>query len=57
MRKVFLHFAITLDGMVSNVEQWVSFTAEAMRDTSAYHDTVDAIILFWRGRLAVISGT
>lgn len=24
MRKVFLHFAITLDGVVSNVEQWVS---------------------------------
>jgi dihydrofolate reductase len=44
MRKVFLHFAITLDGMVSNVEQWVSFTDEAMKDTSAYHDTVDAII-------------
>jgi hypothetical protein len=30
--------------MVSNVEQWVSFTDEAMKDTSAYHDTVDAII-------------
>lgn len=44
MRKVFLHFAITLDGVVSNVEQWVSFTDEAMKDTSAYHDTVDAII-------------
>jgi dihydrofolate reductase len=44
MRKVYLHFAITLDGMVSNVEQWVSFTDEAMKDTSAYHDTVDAII-------------
>lgn len=44
MRKVFLHFAITLDGMVSNVEQWVSFTAEAMKDGSAFHDTVDAII-------------
>src|SRR5215510_14615058 len=44
MRKVFLHFAITLDGMVSNVEQWVSFTAEAMKDTSAYLATVDAII-------------
>ena len=44
MRKLFLHFAITLDGLVSNVEQWVSFTAEAMKDTSAYHDTVDAII-------------
>jgi len=44
MRKIFLHFAMTADGMVSNVEQWVSFTDEAMKDTSAYHDTVDAII-------------
>jgi hypothetical protein len=44
MRKIFLHFAMTADGMVSNVEQWVSFTDEAMKDTSAYHDTVDTII-------------
>lgn len=44
MRKVFLHFAITLDGIVSNVEQWVSFTDEAMKDGSTYHDTFDAII-------------
>ncbi|MFN8492384.1 MAG: dihydrofolate reductase family protein [Caldilineaceae bacterium] len=44
MRNVFLHFAITLDGMVSNVEQWVSLTDEAMKDGSAFHDTVDAII-------------
>jgi len=44
MRKIFLHFAITLDGMVSNVEQWVSFTDEAMKDGSAWHDTLDAII-------------
>ena len=44
MRKIILHFAITADGMVSNVEQWVSFTDEAMKDTSAYHDTVDTII-------------
>src|SRR6185503_8682001 len=44
MRKIFLHFAITADGRVSNVEQWVSFTEEAMKDGSAYHDTVDAII-------------
>ena len=45
MRKVFLHFAVTLDGMVSNVEQWVSFTDEAMKDGNAWHDTVDTIIL------------
>jgi dihydrofolate reductase len=45
MRKIFLHFAVTADGMVSNVEQWVSFTDEAMRDGSAWHDTVDTIIL------------
>ncbi len=44
MRKIFLHFAMTADGMVSNVEQWVSFTDEAMKDASAFHDTVDAII-------------
>ena len=44
MRKLFLHFAVTADGIVSNVEQWVSFTDEAMKDTSAYHDSVDAII-------------
>ncbi|MCL4218895.1 MAG: dihydrofolate reductase family protein [Candidatus Hydrogenedentes bacterium] len=44
MRNLFLHFAITLDGMVSNVEQWVSISDEAMRDGSAYHDTMDAII-------------
>src|SRR5215211_4909436 len=44
MRKIFLHFAMTADGIVSNVEQWVSFTDEAMKDTRAYHDTVDTII-------------
>jgi dihydrofolate reductase len=44
MRKIFLHFAITLDGMVSNVEQWISLTDEAIKDSSAYHDTIDAII-------------
>jgi dihydrofolate reductase len=45
MRKIFLHFAMTADGMVSNVEQWVSISDEAMKDGSAFHDTVDAIIL------------
>ena len=35
---------MTADGMVSNVEQWVSFTEEAKKDGSAWHDTVDAII-------------
>ena len=44
MRKVFLHFAMTLDGMVSNVDEWVSLTDEAMKEGSAFHNTVDAII-------------
>ena len=44
MRKLFLHFAITADGIVSNVEQWVSINDEAMKDGSAWHDTVDTII-------------
>lgn len=44
MRKIYLHCAVTLDGIVSNVEQWVSLTDEALQDGSAFHDTVDAII-------------
>jgi len=44
MRKLFLHFVITADGIVSNLEKWVSFTDEAMKDGSAWHDTVDTII-------------
>ena len=44
MRKIFLHFAVTADGMVSNVEQWISLTDEAIADSSAYHDTFDALI-------------
>lgn len=55
MRKIFLHFAVTADGMVSNVEQWVSFTDEAMRDGSAWHATVDAII-FGNNNYAPLAG-
>jgi dihydrofolate reductase len=44
MRKIILHFAITLDGMVSNVEQWVALNDEAINDTGIYQDTLDAII-------------
>src|SRR6266542_1675543 len=55
MRKLFLHFATTADGMVSNVEQWVSFTDEAMKDGSAWHDTVDTII-FGNNNYAPLAG-
>ena len=55
MRKLFLHFTVTADGMVSNVEQWVSFTAEAMEDGSAWHDTVDTII-FGKNNYAPLAG-
>jgi dihydrofolate reductase len=44
MRKIILHFAITLDGMVCNVEQWVALDDEAIKDTGTYQDTLDAII-------------
>jgi len=44
MRKIILHFAITLDGITSNVERWVSLDDEAIKDTGAYQDTLDAII-------------
>ncbi len=55
MRKIFLHFAVTVDGIVSNVEQWVSFTAEAMKDGNAWHDTVDTII-FGKNNYAPLAG-
>jgi dihydrofolate reductase len=55
MRKLFLHFAITADGIVSNVEQWVSFTDEAMKDGSAWHDTVDTLI-FGNNNYAPLAG-
>ncbi len=44
MRKIILHFAVTLDGMVSNVERWVSLDDEALNDSNAAQDAVDAII-------------
>lgn len=44
MRKIFLHCAMTLDGMVSNVDQWVSLNDEAMQDGITFHETIDAII-------------
>jgi dihydrofolate reductase len=55
MRKIFLHFAMTTDGMVSNVEQWVSLTDEAMKDGNAWHDTIDAII-FGNNNYAPLAG-
>ena len=55
MRKLFLHFAMTADGMVSNVEQWVSFTDEAMKDGNAWHDTVDTLI-FGKNSYAPLAG-
>ena len=45
MRNVYLHFAVTMDGIVSNVEEWVSFTDEAMEDTTVLHDSIGTIIL------------
>lgn len=44
MRKMILHFAITLDGMVSNVEKWVAIDDEALHDSEKYQETLDAII-------------
>lgn len=44
MRKIILHFAITLDGIVSNVEQWVALDEESINDTQTYQDSLDAII-------------
>jgi dihydrofolate reductase len=46
---------MTADGMVSNVEQWVSLTDDAMKDGSAFHDTVDTII-FGHNNYAPLAG-
>ena len=43
------------DDMVSNVEQWVSFTDEALKDASAWHDTVNTII-FGNNNYAPLAG-
>ncbi len=44
MRKIILHFAITLDGIVSDVDKWVALDDEALTDSGSYQDTLDAII-------------
>ncbi len=44
MRKIILHFAVTLDGIVSDVDKWVALDDDALRDTDSYQDTLDAII-------------
>lgn len=44
MRKMILHFAVTLDGMTSEVEKWVSLDDEALYDSVPVLDTIDAII-------------
>lgn len=45
MRKIILHFAVTLDGMVSNVEQWVALDDEAIADSEMIQENLGAIIL------------
>jgi dihydrofolate reductase len=44
MRKIILHFAVTLDGIVSDVEKWVNIDDEALKDSADYQETLDAII-------------
>ncbi len=44
MRKIILHFAITLDGIVSDVDHWATIDDEAINDTGTYQDTIGAII-------------
>ncbi len=44
MRKIILHFAITLDGIVSGVEQWVSLNDESIRDQSSDQNNIDAMV-------------
>lgn len=45
MRKVILTMQMTLDGVVSDVEQWMTMPDEVIEDTLAYYETLDTIVV------------
>lgn len=44
MRKVILTMQASLDGVVSDVEQWMTLSDEIIPDSLEYYNTLDAII-------------
>jgi dihydrofolate reductase len=45
MRKIILYIQISLDGVVSDPEQWMTLSDEILADALEYYDTLDAIIV------------
>lgn len=44
MRKIILTMQISLDGIVSDVDQWMTLNDEIIKDSLEYYDTLDAIV-------------
>jgi dihydrofolate reductase len=45
MRKIILTMQISLDGIVSDVDQWMTLNDEIIEDSLEYYDTLDAIVI------------
>ncbi len=44
MRKVILYMQISLDGVISNSDEWMSFSDDIVLDTLDYYKTIDTVI-------------
>lgn len=45
MRKIILTMQISLDGIVSDVDQWMMLSDEIIGDSLDYYHTLDAIVI------------
>lgn len=45
MRHIILTMQASLDGVVSDVEQWMTLSDEIIEDALAFYDTLDAIVI------------
>jgi dihydrofolate reductase len=44
MKKVILYFQISLDGIVSDSDKWMSFSDDILTDAIDYYETLDTVI-------------
>jgi dihydrofolate reductase len=44
MRKIILYLHISLDGVVSDSDKWMSFSDDILTDAIEYYETLDAVI-------------
>lgn len=45
MRKIVLYMQISLDGIVSDVDEWMTFSDEILEDALEYYQTLDTIVV------------